>query len=430
MPTTNWGKYPVIDVLPASFQGVEKLPSNWIARGLGRCYGDSSLGENMVSLLRNNRLLGFEADKGILHCEAGLSFQDLLVFAVPKGWFPPVTPGTKFVTLGGAMASDVHGKNHHKEGSISSHVLEFNLLTGAGEVLHCSPHSNPEVFEATFGGMGLTGLILDLRIQLKSIESSFIKLQSFKAASLNAILDLFEAHEAKTYSVAWIDTLARGKQMGRSILLLGEHADKAETPKGLILPAKPNLSIPFDLPSFTLNPITISAFNFLYYHKHIGKERKGLTDYDSYFYPLDFLHNWNRIYGKRGFTQYQFVVPKEAGREGLSHILNWLNKHRLASFLSVLKLFGKQNGLLSFPMEGYTLTLDFPINKKLFTLLEELDRVVMDYGGRVYLTKDVRLSRNNFEQMYPKLDQFRDIINRLDPDRHIVSLQSQRLGLR
>ncbi|MCI4666818.1 MAG: FAD-binding oxidoreductase [Bacteroidia bacterium] len=426
MSTSNWGNYPVVEESPRSYTQGKNLRSGWIPRGMGRCYGDSSLGTSMLSLLQNNRLLAFDDNGGILRCEAGLTFESLLEFAVPKGWFPPVTPGTKFVSLGGALASDVHGKNHHKEGSISRHVLDFNLLTGKGEVLFCSREQHPEVFWATLGGMGLTGLILDLRIQLKPIKSSYIKLNSHKANSLEEILDLFEQHESWTYSVAWIDTLASGKRLGRSILLLGEHA----AGKDLQIPSKVKLSIPFNFPSFTLNPVSISAFNFLYFHKHLGKERKGLTNFDSYFYPLDFLHNWNRIYGKRGFTQYQFVIPKEAGREGLSRILSWLKKHGLASFLSVLKLFGKQEGILNFPKEGYTLTLDFPINKKLFPLLEELDKMVIGYGGRVYLTKDVRLPKNHFEQMYPNHDQFREIIDRLDPNKNIRSFQSQRLGLR
>ncbi|MEO0899655.1 MAG: FAD-binding oxidoreductase [Bacteroidota bacterium] len=435
MSTTNWGKYPVIPESPLSYKEGENPDKRWIPRGMGRCYGDSSLGEYMISSSRNQRILSFDKKKGIVRVEAGMTYEQLISIVMPHGWFPMVTPGTKFVSMGGAMASDVHGKNHHKDGGFSDWVVGFRLLTGKGEVLEVTPNENKEIFEATAGGMGLTGFILDLSLQLKKIESNQIKLQSYKATNLDEVLDLFEEHADWTYSVAWIDTLAKGKQAGRSILLLGEHATEEEVRQNgkahsLAEVKKRRFTIPFDLPSFSLNPLTIGVFNQLYYHKHVGRERSIMTDYDSYFYPLDILHHWNRIYGKKGFTQYQLVIPKAKGREGLPNILTFLQKNRLSSFLSVLKLFGPETGLMSFPMEGYTLTLDFPISNRLFPLLEELDQLVLSYGGRVYLTKDVRLPSDTFRKMYPNLSQFEQTLSKLDPEGKVASLQSHRLAIR
>jgi decaprenylphospho-beta-D-ribofuranose 2-oxidase len=438
MQLTNWGKYPVVDVPVQALRGTdEALPEgSWIARGLGRCYGDSALGAHVISTTRLNRLLSFDADTGVLDCEAGVSYADLLAHFVPRGWFPPVTPGTKFVTMGGAVASDVHGKNHHVEGSFGQHVIDLDLLTPGGERLTCSRDQNRRLFLATLGGMGLTGLITRVRLRLRRIQTSAIKVQHIKAVNLDEIFTLFDRFDDTTYSVAWIDVLGRGKHLGRSILMQGEHAtghEVAGTPweqNPLRVPQKVKFTVPFDLPAFVLNHFTIRAFNTLYYGKQLKKEQVGLVDYDSFFYPLDTIHHWNRIYGRRGFTQYQFVLPKDRGAEGMQAILQTITQARMGSFLSVLKLFGPAGeGLLSFPMSGYTLTLDFPITPRLFPFLDKLDELVLQYGGRVYLTKDVRLTGDTLARMYPQLPAFREVLAQINPEGKVRSLQAERLGL-
>ncbi|MEZ4771532.1 MAG: FAD-binding oxidoreductase [Bacteroidia bacterium] len=434
--TTNWGKYPVAEGPLISFrEGMKPVESHWITRGMGRCYGDSSLGETMFSSLKMNRFLAFDPEAGILTCESGVTYEDILETFVPKGWFPPVTPGTKFVSMGGALASDVHGKNHHREGSISRYISSFDLLLHDGRIITCSRQQNADIFYATAGGMGLTGMILRLTIQLKRIETSAIRMDSVKAANLEEILGMFDRFEADTYSMAWIDCLSGGKRVGRSIMMKGEHASQAEvtgtawekTP--LSIPKKLKLTVPFDFPGFVLNRFSIQAFNTLYYHKQLRKERRIITDYDTFFYPLDAIHHWNRIYGKRGFTQYQLVIPKAAGEKGIKLILDTLRQAGMGSFLAVLKLLGNSEGLISFPMEGYTLTLDFPIEQRLFPFLDRLDQIVMDFGGRIYLTKDVRMPAEVFAKTYPALPEFRRIVRALDPEGRVRSLQSERLGV-
>lgn len=441
MKITNWGKFPMIEgslVQPNTQKQLtrEAETGGWIARGMGRCYGDSSLSGLMLGSGRLNRFLEFDEAKGILTCEAGVTFEDILAVFVPRGWFPPVTPGTKFVSMGGAIASDVHGKNHHKEGSISNYILSFELLTAKGELLNCSRNENSELFWATLGGMGLTGFVLRLRLQLKKIETSHIRVSSYKTRNLAETLALLNEFETATYTVAWTDCLQKGNSLGRSLFMQGEHASLSEltgkipAEKVLAVPQKLKLTVPFDFPAFALNAFSVKAFNFLYYNKQLSKSKTFLSDYDSFFYPLDAIYHWNRIYGKRGFTQYQFVIPKENGYEGLKHIIEKIAFHKMGSFLVVLKTFGKQESpYLGFPREGYTLAMDFPIEARLFPFLDELDKIVLAYGGRVYLTKDVRLSPETFAQMYPNLPKFQQLLRNLDPERRIRSLQSERLGI-
>ncbi len=434
---SNWGNYPKVQHSEIAPGPQVSVPSDatWIARGMGRCYGDSSLGEVMVSSRRLDRMLAFDPSTGVLTCEAGVTYEDLLTTFAPRGWFPPVTPGTKFVSLGGAIASDVHGKNHHAEGSISDHVSSFDLLLPTGDIVTCSREETPDLFLATTGGMGLTGMILRVTLQLKNIETTAIKFEYIKARNLQEILSLIEEFNETTYSVAWIDTLAGGKRQGRSILMKGEHASLADVrgsaweEEPFRLPKKPPLLVPFHFPSWVLNPLTMSAFNQLYYHKQRKRVKTGLTDYDGFFYPLDSIHHWNRIYGKKGFTQYQFVVPASHAATAISEVLSHMKKHRMGSFLSVLKMLGPSSGYLAFPMQGYTLTLDFPISKWLFPFLDELDEIVLRSEGRLYLTKDVRMKPDMLEATYPQLHKFRAVRDRVDPEKHIRSLQAERLGL-
>lgn len=339
-----------------------------LPRGNGRSYGDAALNDTVLSTLKLNRLLDFDPDKGELEAEAGILLAELLEFLVPHGFFLPVTPGTKLITLGGAIAADVHGKNHHREGCFSCHLLSFELLRSDGKTYLCSREQNSALFWHSIGAMGLTGIILTARFQLKPIETAFIRQEMLKAPNLQAVMELFEASKDWTYTVAWIDCLKKGKSEGRSILFRGEHASLEElTPKQQKHPfkigVKKKFPVPSFFPAFMLNKLTVKAFNFLYFNRQRAKLKTAIVDYDTFFYPLDALNNWNRIYGKGGFTQYQFVLPKEHGNAGLPEVLGVIRKSGLSSFLTVLKLFGpgEEQAPNSFPMEGYTLAIDLKI---------------------------------------------------------------------
>ncbi len=413
---SSWGNYPVIEGEEyftrdyGHIQNYLRTKDSLIPRGNGRSYGDSALQPKMLSLLGLNRILDFDPASGLLKAEAGVLFSEILEVMVPRGYFLPVTPGTKFITIGGAIASNVHGKNHHKEGAISNFIGEIGLMLEQGNVITCSPSSNSELYRQTIGGMGLTGVMLWAEIRLRKIETSYIHQINHKAKDLNELLSLFDSSQASTYSVAWIDCQRSGKGLGRSILMLGEHArfnaiqSTKEEKNPLLVHSNKHLSVPFPLPSGVLNRWTVSAFNQLYYHKELKKTREFITHYDPFFYPLDKILHWNRIYGRQGFLQYQFVIPYKNGEIGLEKILKKIAASGFASFLAVLKTFGKSTSAesdLSFPQEGYTLALDFPLSSGIFKLLEELDRLVLDFGGRVYLTKDARMSPDTFSKMYP-----------------------------
>ena len=398
---TNWGNFPVVEKEMKSEDSSAKIQEyirnnhDIIARGNGRCYGDAALSENIFSTKRLNKFISFDRLNGIIECESGVLLSDVLEVIVPQGYFLFVTPGTKFITVGGAIASDVHGKNHHAEGCFSEYVIEFSLMNEKGEILTCSKTENADKFWSTIGGMGLTGIILSAKFKLKNIESSYIRQESIKAENLDEIFKLFDESESWTYNVAWIDCLQKDKNLGRSIMMRGEHAFKHELPKKLqdnplLVKKNTSPSIPFYFPNFVLNNLTVKLFNFLYYSKQIKKEVKNFVHYESFFYPLDIVNDWNRIYGKSGFIQYQMVIPKERGKEGMKRILETIAKSGNGSFLAVLKLFGKDNpeAYNSFPMEGYTLALDFKVNKKLKKLVAQLDNIVEEFGGRIYLTKD------------------------------------------
>jgi FAD/FMN-containing dehydrogenase len=412
---------------------VLKSEGSFIPRGNGRCYGDASLAEVTVSTLKYDKILLFDTVNGILECQSGITLDQVLEVIVPKGWFLPVTPGTKFITVGGAVASDVHGKNHHVDGCFSHHVLEMDVLVGNGETITCSPTYYPDLFEATCGGMGLTGVITRVKFDLKKIETSYIRQKQIKAKNLDEVLRLFDEYKHYTYSVAWIDCLKKGKGFGRSILILGEHAtinDLNEKRKQdpLKLPKKKQITFPFNLPWWILNTFTVKAFNFLYYNKNTRREINNVVSYEPFFYPLDAILHWNRGYGKKGFIQYQFVLPLEA-KDGLVEIMNRISDAGMGSFLAVLKVFGKQDSLISFPKEGYTLALDFPVRKGLMEFLDELDEIVLKHGGRLYMSKDARMKPAVLEAGYPMLQQFKNIVNKYNPNHKLRSVQSDRLML-
>jgi FAD/FMN-containing dehydrogenase len=435
----NWGNYPAMESDERSFSFIDELQQyvqtteGFIPRGNGRCYGDASLAGKTVSTLKFDKILSFDTVNGIFECQSGVTLDQVLEVIVPKGWFLPVTPGTKFITVGGAVASDVHGKNHHVDGCFSHHVIDMDLMLANGEILTCSPGQHPDLFEATCGGMGLTGVITRVKFDLKKIETAYIKQKQVKAANLEEIIHLFEIYKEYTYSVAWIDCLKKGQHFGRSILILGEHAKADELSEkqkqhSLSLPVKKQITFPFNLPSWVLNAFTVKAFNFLYYGKNLKKEINNVVPYEPFFYPLDAILHWNRGYGKSGFVQYQFVLPMNA-KQGLIGILQRISDKGLGSFLAVLKIFGKQESLIGFPMEGYTLALDFPVRKGLFEFLDELDKIVLQYGGRIYMSKDARMKPEILQAGYPHLQRFMDIVKKFNPHGKIHSVQSDRLSI-
>jgi decaprenylphospho-beta-D-ribofuranose 2-oxidase len=446
LPVTGWGRYPttISDVYRperraevAAIVG-ERRHHAFIARGFGRSYGDAALNarQSVISGERLNRFLDFDETTGVLLAEAGVQLKEILDVFVPRGWFLPVTPGTKFVSLGGAVACDIHGKNHHCDESFSRHVEYLDLLLASGEIIRCSKTQRSDAFWATAGGMGLTGVILTVALKLQRIETAHMTVDYVRTRDLDETLERCETGDADyRYSVCWIDCLASGESLGRSVLMRGEHTRVAQLPARLraaplAIRSKTALTVPFSFPNFAINPLSVKAFNFFYYHAH-PKEKTGvITDYDTYFYPLDFALEWNRIYGTRGFLQYQPVFPLDASRQALIQTLEILSRRKVASFLAVLKRFGPQEGLLSFPMPGYTLALDIPVTgPELLQTLAELDALVVKAGGRVYLGKDARLSPHDFAAMYPKLDEWKRIKRALDPNAIFSSDLSRRIGL-
>lgn len=432
MEIHGWGRYPRLEAeiaYPHSPAQCAKEVANsapLITRGLGRSYGDSSLSERLLCTRYLDHFQAFDEATGLLTCSAGVSLDDILKVFVPRGWFLPVTPGTRFVTIGGAIASDVHGKNHHIDGSFGDHVTGMELLLGNGERVHVSSADKPDLFHATCGGMGLTGVILIATLRLKPIRSSAMVETTIKAPDLDAVLAAFEENAAANYSVAWIDCLARGKYLGRSLLMLGEHAEEGP----LTVHASKPLPVPFDMPARLLNHSTVQAFNTLYYWKAKQARHTRRIPFEPFFYPLDALADWNRLYGKPGFVQYQFVLPKAAGVAGLRKVLERIAASGRGSFLAVLKVFGNGNdNLLSFPSEGYTLALDFKAEPAVFQLLDELDHLVLDHGGRLYLSKDARMSEMTFKSGYPRWQEFEAVRAKYHAIGKFASQQSKRLGL-
>ncbi len=435
---SNWNNFPVVNAKEfflnykdEASQLLRHINSPAIARGNGRCYGDASLADNVLSTLKHNHILFFNAELGIIECESGILFKDLLDFLVPKGLFLPVTPGTKYITLGGAVASDVHGKNHHKDGSFSKYVLSINIMIESGEIFEINRENHSDLFEATMGGMGLTGIILSVKFQLKKIETAYIIQQQIRAKNLDHVIDLFTEYKDSTYTMAWIDCITDGINQGRSVMYAGEHSEINELPKKkqnqpLSISLKKKINIPFNLPSFVLNQFSVKAFNQFYYSFHPTKENQ-IIDYDSFFYPLDSLLEWNKMYGKRGFVQYQFVIPIADNANGLKKILSKISEKGWGSFLAVLKMFGQQESMIAFPMEGLTLALDFPIKKGLFEFLDELDTIVETHGGRIYLSKDARMKKDTFMRTYPNLEHFIQIIEKYNPNKKFNSLLSNRI---
>jgi FAD/FMN-containing dehydrogenase len=418
----SWGHYPTArqhalrlrwrdEPLPSPPAGASLLP-----RGLGRSYGDTCLNDGglLLDATGLDRFIAFDAERGAVRCEAGVGLDALLALSVPRGWFLPVSPGTKFVTVGGAIANDIHGKNHHRAGTFGRFVERLELVRSDGRRLVCSRDENGELFRATIGGLGLTGLITWAELRLKRVESEAIEVESVKFGGLDEFFDLAqESDRTFEYTVAWVDCLARGARLGRGIFIRGNHAAAAGTRRP---PASSRrLAVPVQAPRWLLSPWALRLFNELYFRRQLRSIVRRVTHYDPFFYPLDSIAHWNRLYGPSGFMQYQFVVPHAAGRDGVRTIFTRIAESGQGSFLAVLKVFGDlpSPGLLSFPRPGVTLALDFPNRgRSTLDLLDELDGIVRGHGGRVYPAKDARMTAESFQAYFPE---WRELSRHVDP---------------
>jgi decaprenylphospho-beta-D-ribofuranose 2-oxidase len=411
-----------------------------IARGLGRSYGDAAqnAGGTVIDATWLDAVHHVDLEAGLITVGAGVSLQTLMERFVPLGWFVPVTPGTRLVTVGGAIAADIHGKNHHRDGSFCSHVTSMTLVTPQG-IYELSASSDPDLFWATAGGMGLTGVVTRATLQMIPVESSYMLVDTERASDLDDVMArMVSGDDGYRYSVSWIDCQSSGRNLGRSVLTRGDHARLEELPPALRrspdkarrFAPKTLVNVPVTPPSGLLNPLTVGAFNEFWFRKapkfQVGKPHH-MT---GFFHPLDGVGSWNRLYGKRGFLQYQFVVADRHG-ETVRRIIEQLTELKLASFLAVLKRFGPGDpGPLSFPMPGWTLALDLPVGyDRLDRLLDGFDEQVAEVGGRVYLAKDSRVAPAMIERMYPDLEAWRAVRNRVDPDHLLQSDLSRRLGL-
>ena len=445
MELTGWGRYPSFETqvyrptTPLEAARLQRDLDGSIARGNGRAYGDAAIGAaSSICVSGLDRFLRFDRDEARLTVEAGAMLSDIVAAFLPRGFFPPVVPGTKFVTVGGMIAADVHGKNHHGAGGFGDHVESFALALPNGDVKTCSPTENADLFAATIGGMGLTGTILSATFRLLPVETAWVKQETFVARNLTEAIAVLTEHDDAPYSAAWIDCLASGPSLGRSLIYLGRHASTSDVEElgaggkgGAAGRPGRSLSVPVDLPGFTLNRWSVAAFNELYFRR--GRATAGapfLNRIEPFFFPLDGVLNWNRIYGRRGFLQHQSVIDAEHAESAIGEMLRRFAQRGNASFLAVLKKLGPAGrGLLSFPRPGFTLALDVAVDRGVFEFLDEVDKIVVAAGGRIYLAKDARQSPETFAAGYPNLDEFRRIRRTIGADRRIVSRLSKRLGI-
>ncbi len=422
----SWGRYPKVchagEIIPKSIDKVKDIINSVdlqiLPRGQGRSYGDSCINEGgyLLSTKMLDKFHAFDNKTGILRCESGVTLDEILKVFVPKGWFLPITPGTKFVTVGGAIANDIHGKNHHKSGSFGNNVIRFELQRSDKTRLICSRNENADWFKATIGGLGLTGVILWAEFALKPILGPYLEVEYIKFGNLDEFSQISKDSEHNyEYTVSWLDCFSTGG-IGRGIFMRGNHSYKIENNASRILHNNPKWkTFPCEAPPSLLSTPTVKAFNFFYYNKQIKKYQRKHIHYNPFFYPLDGINRWNRMYGERGFLQWQCVVPATERNETIKSILKEISISGLGSFLVVLKEFGdiKSEGVLSFPLHGITLALDFPnTGRALFSLLDRLDEIVCNAKGRLYPAKDARMSSKTFRMSFPLFNQF---VSYIDP---------------
>lgn len=436
----GWGNYPVAESFTLNPRSPEDAKDDLkmgsvIARGLGRSYADQAINENnyVAVCTKLNHFLDWNEEDGILECEAGVSLEEIISVFGPKGWLPMICPGTKFVTIGGAIANDIHGKAHHIDGSFVNCVLSFTILLADGSVVDASRTENTDLFWGNFGGLGLLGVILKARIRLRKIETTYFKQKSMVIKGLDHMLEALEKYDHEyNYSVAWIDALAKGSRLGSGVLTLGNAAKLSELPEKLktlplITHKAGKLKVPFFLPSFALNGISVRLLNRVI--AFVQNSPKEFVHYEKFFFPLDAINDWNKGYGKRGFIQYQFVIPEENGKKNLTEILEMIAGSGCTPFLNVFKRMGEGQGILSFPFKGYTLAIDFPMTKELRSFTPKLDAKVLSAGGRLYLGKDALLHESTFKAMYPQHEEWLAIKRKYDPGNRFSSNISRRLGL-
>ncbi len=416
----SWGRYPRAEhtrVLPVLWRSdppkLSEVPEKVLPFAYGRSYGDSCLnsGGALLDVSRLRRFISFDESRGILRCESGVTLAEILALVVPRGWFLPVVPGTKWVSIGGAIANDIHGKNHHRAGTFGTHVTCLELLRSTGERILCSPDQNVELYRATIGGLGLTGLILWAEFRLKRIPGPEIAMERIRFPNLSGFLQLSTEDQEYEYTVAWIDCLARGKALGRGLFLRGDHVAGADR---LHRDDSPTVSVPFELPSAFISRATTTVFNNLYYHAQLRTTQKRTMRYEPFFFPLDGIGAWNRLYGRRGFLQYQCVISGDS-EDAIAEVLHQVAGSSEAPSLAVLKRFGTipSPGLLSFPRPGITLAIDFAMRgTPTLGLLERLDHIVAEVGGAVYPAKDARMSATSFRRFFPQWESF---ASQIDP---------------
>lgn len=415
----SWGHYPLIssDLVPLNWKSdfpLQARPATpMLPVGLGRSYGDVCLLNGGTLLLARglNRMIDFNPETGLLRCEAGVSLGEILDFAVPRGWFLAVTPGTKYVTIGGAIANDIHGKNHHVAGTFGRYTPRFELVRSDGTCIECSATENADMYRATIGGLGLTGLITWAELQLRPIVSRKMDYKGIKFNGLDEFMAISRASVHVEYTVAWIDCVSRGNSFARGIFMQGEHS-KVPTP--LTTSPEPKLTVPINMPAALLNRLTVGAFNTLYFHRQLSREKTALVDYEPFFYPLDSVLHWNRIYGRDGLLQFQCVLPENGDSRGITEILRTIVASGLASFLAVIKVFGSvpSPGMMSFPRPGITLALDFPVRHQVtFELVSRLAAIALEQGGSMYPAKDARMTPQQFQTFYPQWQEFSSFID-------------------
>lgn len=420
----SWGRFPKVNqkVLrlrwPEDGADMTGLTGTVLPFGLGRSYGDSCLndGGTLLDAEGLDRFIAWDEAAGVVRCQAGVTIGDLLRVAVPRGFFVPVSPGTKYVTIGGAIANDIHGKNHHRDGTFGRHVRQFELLRSDGSHVVCSPSANTALFAATIGGLGLTGLILWAEIGLKRVAGPWMDEETIQFRNVSEFLELTRESDGKfDYTVAWVDSLATGASLGRGIFIRGNHSAAPGDSHENRLPPFRQIPVPVQAPEFLLNRFSIWLFNQAYYHKQFSSCVSRRTHFNPFFYPLDALGNWNLLYGRRGFFQYQCVIPIDRGLDAARALADRVARSGRASFLTVFKTFGNLSspGLLSFPRPGMTMTFDFA-NRGEATLkfMDDLDMMVREAGGAVYPAKDARMSAESFQVFFP---QWRELERLRDP---------------